>query len=807
MRDLKLAFRRLSRSPGFTLAAILSLALGIGANVTLFSLVNSIFFKGLPVERPDELVFLNRNTGPSNIPTNSYLDYRDVRDRNDVLTGLIAYRFTPISFSRGGQNQRLWAYLATGNYFEVLGVRPAAGRFFGPEDDTKPGAHPLAVLSYDCWQTRFGGDPGAIGQTVKLNQREYTVIGVAPRGFRGTELFFAPDLWVPMMMATHLESYSNWLHTRNDQNIWVLGRMKPGLTRQRVQAGLDAVAAQLAAEHPRLNEGLRFELTPPGLAGSMLRKGTIAFLAALSALTGMVLVIACTNLANLMLARGTDQRKETAVRLALGAGRSHLVRQFLTESLVLSVMGGALGFLITVWTVSALSRWRAPMDFTFQVNLEVDGTVALFTFAASLSATLLFGLAPALQSTRPDLVPALKNDTALARLRRFELRDLLIGAQVAISILLLVASTLAVHSLRRSLELRPGFHPDGAATAGVHLALEGYDTERGKAFQKRAIQMLESEPGIQSVAWTNGIPLTFNVSGSNPVAEGIPEPKPADAIFTWYYQVSPHYFRTMGTRLLAGREIEWQDTPDRPLVAVVNLAFAEKVFPGQDPLGRRFRMGSDAELYQVVGVVEDGKYLSLTDHNQPAIFLSALQRYSDYTVIVARSPLAPQQTAALLRRKLLELDPAIVLFDVQPLRDVLALPTFPARLAAGALGGFGILSIILAATGLYGVMAYAVVRRTREIGIRMALGAAPRQVLATLMSRMSWVLAAGVMLGVTAAAAAANFLAPLLYGVDPRDWQAYVSAVVLIGLIALAAAWVPARRAIALDPAKALREQ
>ncbi len=808
-QDLIVSLRRLRQSPGFTTAAILTLALGIGANTTIFTAVNAVVFRPLPVERPNELVYLNLRSFRQEIPTQSYPNYRDFQDRNNVLSGLIGYRITPIGFSPpGGNNARIWGYEVTGNYFDVLGVGALRGRVLHPDDDRTRGGHPVAVLSYGFWQRQLAGDHDAVGKTVKLNGLNYTIVGVAPAGFFGTEAIITPDVWVPMAMQKQIEPGNNWMDSRSAENIFVLGRLKPGVTQARAEAALNSIATDLGREYPAANAGMKIVLSPPGLIGSYLRGTIRGFAAVLMTVAGLVLLIACVNLASLLLARASDRRKETAIRLALGAGRGHLIRQLLTESVVLAFAGGAAGLLVAVWLTDLFAAWRPPVEAPVFPALTLDARVILFAGLASLFTGVLFGLVPALQSVRASLAPALKNEAPVQRFRRFQLRDALVAAQVALSVVLLVVSVLVVRSLQHALNLHLGFEPRHAASVSFNLALQGYDETRGHEFQRRLIEKVRAVPGIEAAGIISGLPLTLIISNNEILVEGKPVTRAAETPFAAMYWISPGYLQAAQTKLLAGRDFEERDNGESRRVVIVNQAFARQMLPGENPLGRRFRYNASRnEWNEIVGVVEDGKYRSLGEPPTPAVFSPVSQFSGLAGTIVARSPRPEQEVVGLLRRAVLELDPALAVYEPGSLTEQLGLALFPARLAATVLGAFGVLAVLLAATGVYGIMAYAVSRRTREIGIRMALGAAPSQVLRVVMTRTAWLLAVGVAAGLGLALAAGRLFSLVLYGVSARDPVTYAFAIALMALVAFAACWVPARRAIAVDPVTALRTE
>ncbi|MBV9611276.1 MAG: ABC transporter permease, partial [Acidobacteriaceae bacterium] len=780
--DLRYAYRRLLRSPGFTVTAIAILGLAIGANTAVFSMLNALILRPLPVERPQDLVFLTQGRNGQN---QSFPNYRDFRDRTKTLSGLTAYRIAVVALSRGTENARVWGYEVTGNYFQLLGVRPALGRFFMPAEDTKVGGDPYIVLSYAAWQHRFGGDRQIVNASVKINGLAYSVLGVAPRGFLGTELLYAPEFWVPMSMEPQIEPGNNWLESRMTWNVWVLGRLRAGVSREAAQNEIQGIAAQLVREHPKENDGMKVHFTQPGLVGEWLRGPVKAFTTVIMSVAGLVLLIACSNLASFLLARATDARKETAIRLALGAGRMRVLGQFLTESLVLAIFGGAAALLLAWWLTSLVTTAGLPFDFPLNKTLSVDFRVLAFSAAISLSTVLLFGLVPAIQASRPDVVPALKNEAWSRRLRRFELRDVFVTGQIALSVVLIVASVLVVHSLQNALTVNVGFEPRNAASVSFDLGDQGYTEAQGIEFQRRILQRVQQLPGIEAASISNTIPLSLDVSHTIVYVYGKPAPRRSETPSAIFYFAGPNFFHTLQTRIIEGRDFDWRDTRDAPRVAIINTALANRLFPNEDAIGKR--IGQGGAWYQVIGVAETGKYESLNDENQPALFWPMLQRYDSITTIVARSHIPAQQLIATLRRAVHDMDPTMPLFDVGTLENHLALPLTPARLAASALGGFGFLAIALAAVGIYGAMAYSVARRTREIGIRVAIGARRSDVLGLVTARAAAVLSTGTLFGTAVALAIGKFFNAVLYGVSPKDPATFAIAVVLMCVVALVA--------------------
>ncbi|MGB6942145.1 MAG: ABC transporter permease [Bryobacteraceae bacterium] len=805
--NVTFAFRRLCSSPGFTTAAILTLALGIGANSTIFSLVNAVVFRPFGVERQNELVSFNFHTSKAEFPMLSYPNYKDYRDRNTVLSGVAMYRFIAANMSRAGSgNVRLWGYEVSGNYFDLLGVRAIRGRVLHAADDVKRGGHPLAVVTYSCWQARFGGDPDIVGKHVKIGGLDYSIVGVTPPAFIGTELVYTPEIFVPMAMAEQIEQMK-WLDNRGNSNGMVVGRLKPGISLLSAQAAVNTIANQLGREYPKDDAGISIVLSAPGMAGSFLRGPITGFSAVLMAVAGMVLLIACVNLASLLLARATDRRKETAIRLALGASRGQLLSQLLTESLMLSVAGGAAGVLLAYWLIALVNAWRPPIDVPVVPYVVMDHRVLLFTAAIALLAGILFGLAPALQSTRASVAGAMKNDAPSESLRRFGLRDILVASQVALSVVLLIGSILVVRSLQHALSLNLGFNPEHAAVLSYDFAAQGYSEERGREFQRRLLEKVRATPGIEAAGVIDGLPLTLNISNSGVFFEGKPEPRAGDVPLANMYYIGPRYLQAMRTRLIAGRDLDQRDTKDAPMVALVNQSFVRQLLPGEDPIGARFRHAPNKPWIKIVGVVEDGKYRSLGEKPSPTVFEAIEQNWSPDQTLVARSPLPESETVRLMRRAVVELDPSLTVFDDGSLTSALGLALFPAKLAAVVLGSFGLLALLLAATGVYGIMAYAVSKRTREIGIRMALGAAPSQVARVVLRRTALLFASGTAIGLATAFAGGKFFGQVLYGIGAHDPLTYVLAIVFMALIAFAACWFPARRAMHLEPLTALRTE
>jgi predicted permease len=799
--DLRYGLRMLRKNRGFTSVAVLSLALGIGVNALAFSVVNALLLRPLPVDHPNQLAFVETEK----YPNLSFPNYVDLRDRNQAFSGLLACRISPMDLETANGARRIWGYLATGNYFDVLGVKPLLGHFFHQSDDLHPGASPYVVLSYNAWQSEFGGDSRIVGKSVRINRLSYTVLGVAPPDFHGTERWYWPEVWIPMMMASQIEVGSSWLTERNDWNIWVIGRLNPNLSSAQATANLNAIGAQLAREYPLVDEGLRFNLAKPGLVGDVIGGPAKAFTLGLLGLAALVLLAACTNLASLLTARTTDRQRELAVRLAIGAGRGRIVRQLLTETLILSGIGGLAGYGLAVLLAHALSHWRAPMDFPVQFNVNPDWRVFLFASVVSVIAGGLFGCLPAWRASKTDANSMLKGPVTTAGLRRLALRDGVVVLQVALCFVLVSGCLLSLQGLRRALKMNLGFEPQHVSVVGFDLGLAGYSAEQGRAFQQRVLDAIRNLPGVSSAAYSNSLPLSLDQSTTTAFPADKPDLRVSDGVHAVYYQVSPKFFETLGTTLLSGRDFTWQDDAKSPRVAIVNGAFGQRVLHTSNPVGMRFRNGFHGKLVEIVGVVENGKYQSLTESPEPVVFWPILQAYNSTTTLEVKSVLPSSEMVNDMRRTISQLDPQLPIYGAGNLDKMLGLAFFPARAAAVALSAFGLLAIILAATGIHGLVAYAVSRRVHEIGIRVALGARPTQVLRTVLGRTALLLAIGSAIGLVLALAAGQVLASIVYGVSSRDPAVLASALIGTAVIGAMASWMPARRAMRVDPMVALR--
>jgi predicted permease len=808
LKDVRFGFRRLIKKPGFAVIAVLSLALGIGANTAIFSLVNMILLRPLPVEDPQHVVSLSAMGKDGQFAAFSYPNYRDFRDRNEVLSGTLAYRFAPMSLSRNGNNNRVWGYLVSGNYFDVLGVKPVLGRTFLPEEDKTRLSNPVAVISYSLWQKQFGGSGAVIDSDILVNGKKFKVIGVAPAGFKGTEVIYTPEVFVPFAMQKWIEPESNYLDARSAGNLFAVGRLKPGVNVKQAEISLNILASQLAKEYPNEDEGLRIQIIPPGFILPQIRDNMLSVSAVLMGLVALVLLIACTNLANLLLARATERGKEIAIRLSIGASRGRIVRQLLTESVMLAVAGGAIGVALAKWIIDLIMALKPPIDIPVTLELHLDWRVMIFSMAVSVVTGVLFGLVPALQSTKTDLVPALKDSASQSGVRRSLLRNALVVSQIAVSLLLLVAAGLTLRALSHLRDMNPGFNPQNAVTMSFDLSLQGYQTDAGMQFRKQLLNRVESLPGVQSATFTDFLPLSMNYNGTAILIEGQPQVRGVNAPEAMNADVGLKYFETIGTPLLAGRDLTEQDQDGKTRSAVVNETFARKFFPGPNPietaLGKKFRTSSGRDPWQIVGVAKDGKYWNIGEEPRSFVWFP-LGNQLAFNTMVVRTTARPEGLIGAIRGEFRNMDPNLPVSDVKTMSEHMNLSLFPARAVAALLVAFGLLALTLAAIGIFGVMSYSVSQRTREIGIRMALGAGAKEIFKLVIGTGMTLTLIGAGIGLAFALLGTRLLSSLLYSVSAVDPLTFVGVTLLLALVAFLACYFPARRAMKTDPMIALR--
>ena len=804
LSDLKLAFRQLAKSPGFTVTAILTLALGIGANAIVFSILNALVLKPVNVPHGENLFMVQRFQYPSQ----SYLDYLDLRDRNHSFESLIAFQIMgPVGVDSGNNPTTAWPYLVTGNYFDALGIEPLKGRFFHASDEKGKNSAPYVVLSYAYWHSYFHGDSGVVGRMVEINKHPFTTIGVAPPQFRGTELFFAPALWIPILEQPTIEGHDS-LQYRGNHSPMVVGRLKAGVTPATATADLNAIGAWLAKTYPADDDGVKFSLARPGLIGDMLGGPARAFMAGLMLLAGLILLAACANLGSLFAARASDRAKEVALRLALGSRRGMILRQMLTEAVVVSVAGGAIGLAGGVAILHLLSAWQPIPNIPINVPVNPDARTYVVALALSLISGFLFGIVPIRQVMRSDPWQAIRTGmSGTEGMKRFTLRDLLLVTQIAICAVLVTASLVAVRGLMRSLESNYGFNPQNAIVVGTDLRMAGYSEEQQLPVQRRILDAVRAIPGVVAAGSNDQLPLSLGGSDSFVYTDTTTEFRPTNYIAdAMMYRISPGYLDAAATKLLAGRDLTVHDDEKAPKVAIVNRQFANKVFGSVDKaIGGHFKFWG-SERAEVVGVVENGKYRSITEDQQPAMFFPFQQYKSSGMVIVIRSNRDAGEMTAALQRTLHGVDPGLPLV-IKSWTSEMNTALFPAHVASVALGVLGMLGAMLAVTGVFGMASYVVSKRLRELGIRVALGASQRQILAASLGRAFRLLTIGSVAGLILGLLGTRVLAFIVYQATPRDPLVLGGVTVTMLALGLLASWIPARRALAVDPLILLRDE
>lgn len=812
--DIRYAIRSLLKRPVFTTVTVITLALGIGANTTIFSLANSLFLRPLPVLNPDSLVWI---VSDQDNPI-SYPDYLDYRSQDDLFNGVLAYDWVSLNMGSSGQAERVDGALVSGNYFEVLGVKPVGGRTFFPEEDKTPS--PVAVISHSLWQRRFGGDPNVIGKSLVLNGHDFSIVGIAPKNFVGTEEAFPREIWIPLTMNSQVKasfanarSGPNLLTDRGTRWLDVMARLKPGITLRQAQAGMEVKASQLALAHPETNANRHIVLYAAGNGRPVFRTMLRPVTGLLLAVVGLVLLIACANVANLLLARTTLRRKEIAIRVTLGATRGRLIRQLLTESVLLSCFGGFVGLLLSTWITYVLVALKPAVPMPLNVYFHTDWRVLAFTLLLSVVTGIVFGLAPALQASKHELVPALKNemDALSNKHGLFSLRSLLVVGQVSISLVVLIAAGLFLKSLRHAQAVDPGFDSTNVLTLTINAGAQGYDGTKATMFYQQLVERVAILPGVQAVSIAQSAPLSYFYSpalASPTVVEGRELPSGENPPIVGNNTVAPNFFQTLGIPLLKGRDFTTLDRDGAPRVAIINQMMAQRFFPNDDPIGRRLhlmRRGGQQVSCEIVGIARDSKYRSLGEESTPYVFLPFLQNPQPVMTLHVRTIGDPGETTAAVRRELQSLDPNLPPFNVMPLVENINISLFPARFGALLLGGFGVLALLLASVGIYGVMSYGVSERTHEMGIRMALGARATDVLRLVIYQGMTPALIGVVAGAALAGLSTRVVASYLYGVsatDPLTFGGVASS--LIG-VALLACYIPARRATKVDPLVALR--
>ncbi len=811
IQDLRYAGRTLWKSPGFTLVAIFSLGLGIGLNTAIFSFVNVILIRPLPViKEQDRLVWLRAPI--------SYPDYNDYRSLSQSFDGMVAITGTSdFSIDRGGEPELVKGEYVTENYFEVLRVAAVKGRTFVAQEGQIP--TPVMVLSEHLWRTRFNSDPNIIGKQISLNGIAFTVIGITPTGFIGTEVGLDRELWVPLAMSATLnppdttraaDPIKNRLENRNSHSLAVFARLKPGVTLEQADKDLttlarnvaEAYSGKVSAETLRSVQLLRMS----GGMDPRDQQEALPLAGIAMGVVGIVLLIACLNIASLLVARAAIRQRETAIRQALGASRPRLIRQWLTESVVLGIAGGTVGLLLGLWSNQLLISYLQATPLA-SLNLKLDWHVLAFTFAVSIITGIVFGLAPALQASRLDLVTALKSERVFLRGRHSSrLRTLFVTAQVALSVVLLIGAGLFLRALQTATTIDPGINVDRVLTVPLNLGLLRYKETDGQNFYSNLLSRVAAQPGVESVSIVRFPQLGFSFAQFEVFTEDRNNGQPDEGGSTGFNVVGPGYFTTMQTPLLRGRDFTEADRQGAPGVVVINATLASMLWNGADPLGKRISLtGPKGPFLEIVGVTRDGKYRSLGESPQPYVYQPVFQSYDPKMTMVIRTTGEPLSVTAAVREQIRILDPNLPVSDIKTLRDQLNFSLFPSRIAALTLGGFGVLALILAAIGIYGVVSYAVARRTHEIGIRIALGAKELSVLRLVIREGLFVVAVGLVVGLSLALVTTRLIEGFLYGVAATDAITFLTVPIVLGVVAVLASYLPARRATKVDPLVALR--
>jgi predicted permease len=804
--DVSFAIRKLRKSPGFSVTAILTLALGIGANVVIFSVLNGLILRPLDVPQPENLFQVVHGNGKTGWISQSYRDYLDYRDRDASFSGLMAYQMQRVGLSVGKSNTRSWGYAASGNYFDVLGLKPFLGRFFHSTDEHGPASAPFIVLSYDFWHRQFNASPDVLGQSIQLNQHPFTVIGVSPESFHGTDDFLWPDYWFPLLNAAQVTG-SDDLPYRDHYSFDVMGRLKPGVTPHQATDSLNALATQMAKED-RKDDGLSatvIQAGPNGKTDNPMKKALLGIML----LALLVLLAACVNLASIFAARAADRSGELAIRMAIGSSRWHILRQLLTEAVLISIAGGIAGTFFARLLLSALSHWQPFGDFPTHFLISPDHRVYVAAMALSILSGLLFGLLPARQIWNTDVLQTIKTGTLQSEtFRGFALRDILLVVQIAVCTLLVTASLVAARGMKRTLQLPLGFLPHNVTLAQTDLRMAGYTGEQSVSLLKRMIDAASAIPGVTAAAGADSVP--FQGGGGWFVYRwGTTEFLPSHMAFgAGTYLLSPGYLQTAGTRLMAGRDFTWHDDKSTPGVAIINETFAHKLFGNQSAIGQRFMLWATAK-YEVVGVVEDGKYGTLVEDPQPAMFFPVTQGPGGYlptrAVVIVRSQLPQDQITAELRKAVTGIEPNVP-YTIAPWDDAIDRSMIPARAATVVLSIMGMLAAMLAITGIFGMASYSVSKRLKEQGIRIALGAQHLQVMRSTLGRPVILLFIGSVIGLLLGVFTSSLMSHLVAYATPRDPLILAGVLLTMLLLGLFATFIPARRTLAIDPAQLLRE-
>lgn len=810
LQDLRFALRQMRRSPGFAVTAILILALGIAANVIVFGVLDALVLRPVDVPHADRVMTLARTN--QTYPIFSYPEVRDVRDGNSVFSAVAAWYVENFALDADGATRPIWGCEVSGQYFEVVGIQPFLGRLLQRADDDHPGASEAAVISWSAWKSQFAADPNIVGKMVRLNKQSYTIVGVAPEGFYGTEKILQPDIFVPMANEESLGG-GPWLESRHEHNVWSIVRIKEGITLPQVQAELNTIAARIIRQYPKDEEKLTLKLTRPGLVGDFFGGPARAFLAGVLGLAGIVLLAACANLGGLFAARTADRTREIAIRMAIGSSRSRIVRQVLAEALMISILGGACACALAWTAINRLAEWHPVTEYPIRFHIQPQPSLIFMGVLVSLLAGVLFGVMPLRQIFRADPNDAIKGGSNQSGAgRRWALRDVLLAAQIALCCVTVTAAFVSLRGLSKALTMDVGFNPQHAVVTKFELSQAGYSNETADHFQRQLLDRVRQLPGVTAAAYAHTTPLSQDTSSVAVYPQQTTDFRPSTRAFVGYsFNVSPGYFTATETPMLAGRDVSFADTDKTPPVAVVNRLFAQSLFHSDDVVGRYFKNSSGQQV-QIIGIVADGKYLSLNEDPEQAAFFPITQHPGTKTSLIVRlrsdlSEAALNDTAATVRKVIRDLDPAVPVRESSAWHNHLGLTMFPSQVATVALGIFGAFGLLLSVTGTFGLASYTVSKRLRELSIRVALGAQAKQVLSAALGRMLILLVSGSLLGMLLGVAASRVLAAIVYQAsaqDPLVLGAVALTVMLTGTLSVAG---PVRRALQADPANLLREQ
>jgi predicted permease len=814
-QDVRYGLRMLRKNPGFTAAAVITLALGIGANTAIFAVVNSFLLRPLPVREPGQLVVIASKERHSRFPHRvSYPDYVDLRRQVKVFGDVVAYMVGPVNMSGQGRIERIWVEGVTANYFSMLGVSAVRGRTFLAEEGQMGGGQPIMVLSYDFWVRQFAGDLSVLGKSIDLNNRAFVVLGIAPESFPGTEALIAPDAYIPLVALDRLPpGPQGALRQRDNRGLRVMARLQPNISLDEANAAVKVLGRQLESEYQKTNEGVSFTVIPETRARPDPADATLLpqVVAVFMTLVGLVLVIACANFAGLMLARAMAQEREMAIRAALGASRLRLMRQVVIEGALFGLFGGAAGLLLAIWATHVLSAIKLPTDIPVRLfTPTLDWRVFSFTLGVSLLTGVIAGLAPALRGSTPNFHTSLKEDArgTTASLGRQRLRSLLVVLQITVTVLLLLCSGLFIRSLNNAEHMDLGFRTDHLLMLSADLGMQGYDKIRTQTFYRELLERVKGQPWTRSASLARFVPLGSENGGALDVfTEEHPSTSKEPALSAFYNVIGLDYFKTMGTRLLRGRDFTEQDNESSPKVAIISETMARQLWPGRDPVGKRIRLGRGGSYAQVVGVVRDIKFTLPYSEAQAFIYLPLLQDYQSEVTLLVHTSVDADGLLAAARAQLLALDPNLPAYDVKTMarhiREGVAL--LPVRLAATLVGTFGLIGLLLAVVGLYGIVSFFVAQRTHEIGVRIALGARQVEILKLVLWKGIVLTLIGVAVGLGLGIGVTRLIAGMLYDTRPTDPLTFAGVVFLLTAVALFASYLPARRATKVDPMVALR--